>query len=439
MLALRRLLWLAVPACLCEDTTAALAALGIQRFIIIHLERAQGRHDKLLEQANSQGLAPEVLNASDGRAPRFRSHVFRSRHRDATCADIVGAIFDSHRRAWAAAAKTPGHTVIFEDDVILPDRFARLLVKRFRLLPATYHLAMLGTTTTPAHRAHPGSHGLVRRPDEADAAGQAILGFYSYMVSQAGARRLLELHDQARQGGARRIFQPVDLFVSHRLRELEVYLFAPPPALAEAFRAAPHPSISSHVQLGLTGLRQTPSMNAPLDADEETQRMRAADARMKQLFQSEQFEEVVAVADGALHAMDTYPCWSSAMTLQNMGLAMLRLITPPYANESMRQDGHAASALLSMAREVFTGAIRYAEGTWMERSRREQIPGWIAHALAARKQVRAPLAEEEERVHLGSGAVFFPTQLLLTEPEHADLRWPQADGTEELVTDKTEL
>ena len=66
-----------------------------------------------------------------------------------------------------------GHTVIFEDDVMLPTNFAKILAKRFPGLPPWYDVAFLGTTTSRKARAYPGSKYLLR-PDENNT--DAILG-----------------------------------------------------------------------------------------------------------------------------------------------------------------------------------------------------------------------------------------------------------------------
>jgi len=153
----------------------------------------------------------------------------------ATCADIIGAIFDSHRRAWADAAEAAEeHTLVLEDDVSLPASFGTWLALGFAELPSDYHLAFVGVSATPRARTH-SAHLL--RPDEDDPNGQAVLGMWGYLVSRAGARRLLEL--SARAAGGKRSFQPVDLFVSHRLRQLRVFVFSPPDELARAFAAKP--------------------------------------------------------------------------------------------------------------------------------------------------------------------------------------------------------
>ena len=171
-----------------------LSGLSISSFLVIHLERATERAALLKQDAAAQGIHVDTLVASDGRASRFQTSVFPSRHPNSTCGDIVSAIFDSHRRAWKAAAATEGvctcmrppdnsypvlmrtntgHTVIFEDDVMLPTNFAKILAKRFPGLPPWYDVAFLGTTTSRKARAYPGSKYLLR-PDENNT--DAILG-----------------------------------------------------------------------------------------------------------------------------------------------------------------------------------------------------------------------------------------------------------------------
>ena len=227
----------------------ALAPLGIGKTLVVHLERATGRHEPLLEQAATQGIAIEVLAASDGRDARFRSYLFPSRHEEATCADIIGAIFDSHRRAWELASKRSSLTLVLEDDVSLPDGFADLLARPLRELPADFDIAFVGTSTSAAARPHGGSKHLLR-PDEADS--QAILGFWGYIVSAHGAANLLRLHEDARREhhGAR-LFQPVDLFIGHRLKSIKAYLVRPTRALEAEFERTVdrHHVIEGHAQV----------------------------------------------------------------------------------------------------------------------------------------------------------------------------------------------
>ena len=157
-------------------TTDPLAALGVSAYVL-HLARATDRHEPLLSQAANQNIQLRVLHASDGEEGRFRSWLFPSRHAEGTCADIIGAIFESHLRAWRlAAAQDPGtHLLVMEDDVSLPTNFTAYFERGFRELPASYDMAMLGTTSTPSFRKHPGTVHLLR-PDESDANGQALLG-----------------------------------------------------------------------------------------------------------------------------------------------------------------------------------------------------------------------------------------------------------------------
>ena len=248
--------------------------------------------------------------------------------------------------------------------------------------------------------------------------------FYAYVVSQKGAQRLLRLHDDARAsptfsrfaptlpgwwgsaaavpstaaavgdtagfGGTRRIYQPVDLFVSHRLSSLEVYLFRPPPPLVRRFeraRAEGHrPSIDTHTQLGIVALRPIRSTNAPREADEETGRMRRASAAMRTAFEAERWDDALAVSDGALGGLRKYPCWESANMLQNTGLVLLRQLN----HDARRADVRWATRRLEQAEEAFASAIRYGEGTWMERQRRANFGSWVAYALHQRRREGLP-------------------------------------------------
>ena len=101
-----------------------------------------------MREAAAQGLDIEVLTASDGRHDqRFRSKLMPSRHPHATCADLIGAIFDSHRRAWEEAMRVGGPVLVLEDDVTLPGNFSKILARRMKELPPSYDLAMLCTTS----------------------------------------------------------------------------------------------------------------------------------------------------------------------------------------------------------------------------------------------------------------------------------------------------
>jgi hypothetical protein len=181
-----------------------LATLGVSA-VVLHLARATARHEPLLKQAAQLGIDLRVLAASDGKEDRFRSKIFPSRHADSTCSDLIGAISESHRRAWQLAAAQPAgtHLLVLEDDVSLPKNFSSYFARGLRALPPTYDMALVGTTSTESVRKVPGTAHLLR-PDENEPTGQAILGFYAYVVSRDGATRLLAQYDATQRSSGSR-------------------------------------------------------------------------------------------------------------------------------------------------------------------------------------------------------------------------------------------
>lgn len=404
----------------------ALAALGIAKSLVIHLDRSVGREVPLLKEASKQGVSLTLLRASDGREDlRFRSRLFPSRHPDATCADVVGAIFDSHRRAWEEAANADGHVLVLEDDVALPGNFTRILSRYMNDLPPTFDLAMLGTSCAAAQVSlHPGSR-LLLRPDPADPSAQQLLGFWAYIVSRRGAEKLLREYNAVRNDlkgghGPRRVFTPVDLFVSHSLAKIETYVFKPPAPLAKQLAMHPSPTIDTHTPLGIiTHRRGLESTNAPMKRDDETALHDRAKDRMGELFNADRFAEALTLADETIGRTRTYPCWHAAMLLQNTGLTLLRVLN---LDEQRIHPSWASSALWH-AYEAFSGAIRFAEGTWMEGDRRRQFgrpgSGWIGHALGVRHSLGLPPIPKfsDSIVPLPNGLSMQAESMNIHEPE----------------------
>ena len=404
-----------------------LAALGIAKSLVIHLDRSAGREVPLLKEAAAQGVSLNILRATDGRNDlRFRSQLFPSRAPAATCADIIGAIFDSHRRAWeAAAATSDGHVLVLEDDVALPGNFTSILGRRMRDLPPSFDLAMLGTTSAMAQvMAHPGSRHLLR-PNADDPNKQQLLGFWAYIVSRGGAQKMLRLHDEARadgHGGLKRFFQPVDLFVSHRLHQIETYIFKPPAPLAAQLAKHPSPTIETHTPLGIITHRRGPeSTNGPMKSDGETATFFDAGARMGEHFNANRFADALVLADATIASARTHPCWHAATFLQNTGLTLLRVLNV----DQRRADTAWASSTLLAAHEAFAGAVRYGEGTYEERNRRQQFGavghGWIGYALGQRHDMGLPpiASPLPARVALPHGLTLFPASFVILEPEIA--------------------
>ena len=394
-----------------SEAARTLARLSLRSLRVIGLARAIERAVHVQGQAAQQGLSVEVLTASDGRDPRFRSSVFASRHPDSTCADIVGAMFESHLRAWEAAASTPGHTAVFEDDVVLAPDFAVELARRFPGLPEDYDIAFLGTTTRNAS-AYEGSPFLLR-PDVTKPE-KAILGMFAYIVSQSGAARLLELH---RNEQRHRSYTAVDLWIGQHLSRISVFIFDTPDSLAKQLRETPSPTILSNRAVGLVvHAGRTESHKADRNApenDAELSLMRGKAAKMQELFEANRFQEGLDTSDAAFVSMRTHACWSAANMLQNTGLMFLRLLLSDH-------DALSAEKKLLQAREAFASALRYFGGnsTQVGSTREKEYHTWIINTLKARKKRGLPTISRPPAgaIVLADGSRLWPEELLLLEP-----------------------
>eukprot|EP00747_Dinoflagellata_sp_TGD_P190815 gnl/TRDRNA2_/TRDRNA2_53236_c0_seq1.p1 gnl/TRDRNA2_/TRDRNA2_53236_c0~~gnl/TRDRNA2_/TRDRNA2_53236_c0_seq1.p1 ORF type:complete len:367 (-),score=42.74 gnl/TRDRNA2_/TRDRNA2_53236_c0_seq1:223-1323(-) len=246
-----------------------LAQARLSRVLVLRLARAKDRTEGLVEQARQMGLPLEFVAAADGLDAAFSSRVLPFWMPEATCADFVGAIFASHERAWAVAADSEGPTLVLEDDARLPHTFLATIAERMWELPSSFDLALAGSSVTPEARAH-GTSGLLLRPNAEDPNGQAVLGAWAYVVSPRGAKRLKRLARAARGCGkedsqrrGHRLFQPVDLFIAHRLSKLSVFGFEPTPELAAEFAMDrdQHHVLSTMRQIGVVRIARLPSLN----------------------------------------------------------------------------------------------------------------------------------------------------------------------------------
>ena len=169
-------------------------------------------------------------------------------------------------------------------------------------------------------------------------------------------------------------------------------------------------------QLGIIKLRDTPSLNKPRATLDETLAMQNATKAMGELFNADRFTEALAVSDAALGAMRAYPCWEAATMLQNTGLTLLRLLV----FDTRRTDAAWALRTLHEAEEAFASSMRYAEGTWMERTRREQVGGWISWAKNHRQQEGLPPLRSDEARSMGTRGAWLwgGARLMIAEPPH---------------------
>ena len=142
----------------------------------------------------------------------------------------------------------------------------------------------------------------------------------------------------------------------------------------------------------------------------------ATTRKMGELFRAERFEVARRLADETLNATRSHPCWSAALLLQNTGLVLLRVLT----RDPRRRNNHAwAERTLLHAQEALASAVRYAQGTWQERTRRADFPQWIAHALGQRQAdgLRPLTGSPSTSLPLRHGMTLLPAGLTLLEPE----------------------
>lgn len=356
---------------------SVLGRLGLSHVLVLRLKRKPSRAAKLAEDAEQLGVPLEMHDATDGLwNTSFRSQVLPLQHPEGTCADLVGAIFNTHERAWHVAADAALPTLLLEDDVRLPADFIDFFSQRMQALPQDFHVALAGSSVTSAAR--PVSE-LLSRPDAEDPNGQAFLGLWGYVVSPDGARLLLQMADEVRLG-RRRFFQPVDLFMAHRLRQIRTYAMEPPAVLAEEFRQMKDtPILSTMRQVGVIYLTAEPSTNRP-NQDEETAEMERLSSKVVELGEKGLSLKSWKVARKALRNMRRYSCWHAAQLLQNAGVSLLRLLSEGNHAFGFAGFSNANDTLLGSL-EALASSVRYTSGTWMERQKLADFPGWVSNAL----------------------------------------------------------
>lgn len=391
-----------------------LLGMGLESALVLRLLRANRSHG-LTQDADRMGIPLKFLNASDGlRDSAFLSRVMPLSLPESTCADIIGAIFDTHERAWAIAASGERPVLVLEDDVRLPNNFAEALGRRMKELPEGYHMAFAGTSVTRNARR---VSALVSRPDADDVNKQALLGIWAYVVTPKGALRLLDLAKRARRS-EKRLFQPVDLFVAHRLKEIQAYVFEPTPELASAFEEDPdrHHVLETMRQVGIVKLdKKSESVNTHAQDDESAEMQKKLN-KVVVYGNDMQYVKSWKLSWKALRKMRRYSCWSAGPLLQNAALSLLNLLQSN-ANGPTIFGGANQTLLASM--EAFASTIRYSEGTWMEGKKLGEYSSWTRYALSMRTSrglsAIAPPRGWEERVPLPCGGWLDPKTPALVE------------------------
>lgn len=402
------------------DARATLEVLGLERILVVQLDGVARGHE-LAANAKKLRVPIQVLNATNGHTDdKWLSFVLPSLSLNSTCADVIGAIFDSHERAWIIASTGLRPMLVLEDDVELGHDFKELLMQRMEALPKGFHLAFAGTSvSSKVDRLS----RLLSKPDAAEPNHQGILGFWGYVVSPEGARLLLHLaamarHDPSMPSGKRRIFQPVDLFVSHRLDLLDVYVFEAPPALATWFENYPdlHHVLPSHRQVGIVVLRGRPSTNMPQQESNESIEMSALVTKASRMGEENRAYESWRASRKALKIVRHYPCWHTQTHLQNAGLALLRMLI----NSRAMTEGKANATFL-LALEALASSARYSEGSWQGPRKLSDYHMWVQQTLAARREKHlSALSIPDQPIILASGHRLEAWAFNLKEPLRVD-------------------
>jgi len=414
------------PIVMSDDSYAGrdvLRRLGLERILVLRVDRARERSRGLEEDAGGLGVPLEFLSATDGLTnPDFRSRVWPSHLPRSTCSNLISAIFDTHWRAWSRVASIGGATLILEDDVRLPPDFLELLKVRMEELPKTYHMAFCGCAIRKDNGTVSFAEHVSRISNRLQPS--VLLGFWGYIISQKGARRVLHIVERERGQGPR-AFEPVDLYLSRRHLEIQdVFFFEPPKYLAAEFELNPdrHHVVESHRQVGIVRLgRDVPSLNNPPEEAAETNEISNALQKSAELGQAGKMLESYMVCNAALMIMRTYSCWGAAPLLSNAGLSLLQLLEVGAEQGIVASGAGAANRTLSLALEALASSIRYNGGTWKEWQNLKEFPGWVRSSLWKRSNLGLPEVEPplgwNRRVRLLGGHWLEPKTLVLTEPQ----------------------
>jgi hypothetical protein len=232
-----------------------------------------------------------------------------------------------------------------------------------------------------------------------------MLGLWSYVVSPAGARELLRQVLALRQNGKVRTFQQVDMFIAHRLDQLKVYVLEPSSELAREFEVRPDVRhVLSHMrQTGIVRLKDTPSLNSPLQNQETTDMIKMRDD-ITQLIESGQHQEAWDMSRKALKTMRRFSCWETSSLLQKAGIALLKLLAD---NEQGAPKLGGPERTLLTALEALAMARLFVEGTWLDQVKQSDYKKLVRLEINRRKSngltVVEPTGGWENRTPLPGG------------------------------------
>lgn len=161
------------------------------RIVIINLKRSKERRAHMEAQMRAQGLAHSFLDAVDGYAD---ADAGAGHYDEARCRRFWGAelgpgevgCFASHYRAWQASAESGDTLVVFEDDAVICEDFAKVMKEAGEAARRHGFVTLMGIFETGYRVVAPlsGGRSLVRLD-------RGPLGATGYVVGPAGAARLI--------------------------------------------------------------------------------------------------------------------------------------------------------------------------------------------------------------------------------------------------------
>lgn len=201
--------------------------VGGMKAYLINLDDRPERLEHMRAELGRAGLTFERIAAADGRTPEFRATAERRGTgrfgRRLVAAEF--AIFESHRRCWAALVASSGdHAMVFEDDVVIRGSLSALVGPDW--IPPDADIVRLETFSTRVH--------LDRRATAVASTSRRLhrmrsqqLGAACYTISREAAARLLAMSDE--------IHEPVDDFLFSEagsgFAALRIYQMVPAPVI----------------------------------------------------------------------------------------------------------------------------------------------------------------------------------------------------------------
>lgn len=189
---------------------ATASARPLPKAVVVNMKRNEKRFEGVKRELDREGVKFERLEAVEGKklnASERRSQV-TALARVFLTPGMMGC-FLSHRRCWERCAATGEDLLVFEDDVVVEPDFARRLCVAMDDLPANWDVMLLGALGLVHPERKYGLwwllhflpsvfflpwHGFRWKPRISELVHVPLrpAGTHAYVISPAGARRLLD-------------------------------------------------------------------------------------------------------------------------------------------------------------------------------------------------------------------------------------------------------